>query len=184
LLSRLDVTGFWAAPDPLAFLREQAHFDTVQDPSSRTSLGEALSWCLDLLRDQCSPAEIRSRIRVGDEHTLLSVAGVHLLTGHVGKGQQFDWVVVIGVEEGCIPDFRAETAAALTEEARILSVMVSRARHGVVLSYSQNVPSQKGRWLTKKPSRFWSTLAKGGLINDGGINAWFGSADWAAIAKR
>lgn len=27
-------------------------------------LGEALSWCLDLLRDQCSPAEIRARIRV------------------------------------------------------------------------------------------------------------------------
>jgi DNA helicase-2/ATP-dependent DNA helicase PcrA len=182
LLSRLDVAGFWAAPDPITYLRDRAHFDAVQDPSSRTNLGEALSWCLDLLRDHCSPVEIRSRIRAGDEHTLLSVAGVHLLTGHVGKGQQFDWVLVIGAENGCIPDFRATSRAAVTEEARILSVMISRARHGVVVSYAQNVLAQTGRWFTKDPSRFWSTLATGGLVNSDGINAWLGDADWATIA--
>lgn len=184
LLSRLDVAGFWASPDPLAYLRDQAHFDTVQDPSLRTNLGEALSWCLDLLRDRCSPAEIRGRIRVGDEHTLLSVAGVHLLTGHVGKGQQFDWVVVIGAEDGCIPDFRATSPTVLSEEARLLSVMISRARHGVVVSYAQRVPAQSGRVFPKSPSRFWSTLTKGELVNSSGINGWLGNADWVAIAKR
>ena len=41
---------------------------------------------------------------MGDDTTLITVPGVHLLTGHIGKGQQFDWVIVIGAEEGCIPN--------------------------------------------------------------------------------
>ena len=183
-LSRLDVTACSAADDPLTYLRERAHFDTLQDPSSRASLGEALSWCLDLLREKCRPADIRQRIRVGDEHTLLSVPGVHLLTGHVGKGQQFDWVIVVGAEEGCIPDFRVSTDAELTEEARILSVMISRARHGVVVCYSRNVPAWSGRVFGKSATRFWPTLAAGGLADGVGINAWLDEADWPAIADR
>jgi hypothetical protein len=35
-----------------------------------------------------------------------------------------------GFEEGCLPDFRATTAAQAAEEARIASVAMSRARHG------------------------------------------------------
>lgn len=183
-LSRLDVRACWAAEDPLTYLRERALFDTVQDPTNRMNLAEALSWCLDLLREACTPAEIRQRIRVGDEHTLLSVPGVHLLTGHVGKGQQFDWVVVVGAEDGCVPDFRAKTPAAVTEEARILSVMISRARHGVVACFSQNVPDRWGRGWSKSASRFWPTLAAGGLADAAGINSWLEEADWGAIAKR
>jgi DNA helicase-2/ATP-dependent DNA helicase PcrA len=156
----------------------------VQDPSSRTNLGEALSWCLDLMREGETAAGIRTRVRIGDERTLLSVPGVHLLTGHVGKGQQFDWVVVIGAEDGCIPDFRADTRATLAEESRILSVMVSRARHGVIVTHAKAVPSQKGRLLRKDPSRYWSTLAKGGLADASGINAWCDVVDWSAIATR
>jgi DNA helicase II / ATP-dependent DNA helicase PcrA len=156
----------------------------VQDPSTRASLSEALSWCLDLLREHCSPADIRQRIRVGDENTLLNVAGVHLLTGHVGKGQQFDWVVVVGAEDGCIPDFRATLPAELTEEARILSVMVSRARHGVVICYSQSVPAWSGRVFPKTASQFWQALAAGGLADGNGINYWLTNADWTALATR
>lgn len=184
MLSHLDVTACWAAEDPLTYLRARALFESVQDPSSRASIGEALSWCLDLLREQCTPAEIRQRIRVGDENMLLNVPGVHLLTGHVGKGQQFDWVVVIGAEEGCIPDFRATNSAALTEEARVLSVMISRARHGVVVCYSQNVPAWSGRVFGKSASRFWPTLASGGLVDGNGINIWVDAVDWEAIAAR
>lgn len=184
LLSRLDMSALHSAPDPLAYLREQAHFEAVQDPSARADLREALSWCLDLVRESCTPAEIRSRIRVGDEHTLLSVAGIHLLTGHVGKGQQFDWALVIGVEEGCIPDFRATDPTSVTEEARILSVMVSRARHGVVLSYSKSVPSQKGKPYPKDGSQFLKALVGAALLNTSEIKRWLDSADWTAIASR
>ena len=33
------------------------------------------------------------------------------LTGHIGKGQQFDWIVVVGAEEGSNTDFRAKDVA-------------------------------------------------------------------------
>lgn len=181
LLSRLDVAAFHAAPDAITYLREQAQFDAVQDPSSRTSLAGALGWCVDLLRDQCSPTEIRGRVRVGDEHTLLNVPGVHLLTGHVGKGQQFDWVVVVGTEEGCIPDFRSADVA---EESRILSVMISRARHGVVVTRSASVPTNSGWAKPRKPSRFWSQLGTANLQDVSSVNAWLTSVDWQAVADK
>lgn len=80
--------------------------------------------------------------------------GLHLLTGHVGKGQEFDWVVVLGLEDGQVPDFRADEAEELMEELRVLHVMVSRARYGLVLTYAASTtnsygsrPTQPCRWL-------------------------------------
>lgn len=67
--------------------------------------------------------------------------GVHLLNGHTGKGQQFDWVIVVGSEEGHLPGGRARSVASLAEEERTLLVMLSRARHGVVTT---RVMSTKG----------------------------------------
>ncbi len=58
-----------------------------------------------------------------------------------------------GFEEGCLPDFRATTAAQAAEEARILSVTMSRARHGLVLSFARSVPEQSGRARQREPSR-------------------------------
>ena len=57
-----------------------------------------------------------------------------------------------GFEEGCLPDFRATTAAQAAEEARILSVTMSRARHGLVLSF-RSVPEQSGGARQREPSR-------------------------------
>lgn len=57
-----------------------------------------LSWCLDLLPTGESEGAINQRIKVGNELTLLSAPGAHLLTGHLGQGQ---WIV--GVEPGTIP---------------------------------------------------------------------------------
>ena len=57
-----------------------------------------------------------------------------------------------GFEEGCLPDFRATTAAQAAEEARILSVTMSRARHGFVLSFARSVPEQSGRARQREPS--------------------------------
>jgi DNA helicase-2/ATP-dependent DNA helicase PcrA len=185
VLSRLDLTALEAAADRLAHLRALAELDSIQDPSSRENLADAIGWSLDLINEGQTPTEIRQRIRIGDEHTLLSIPGIHLLSGHVGKGQQFDWVLVIGVEDGAIPDFRATSEAAIEEEARVLSVMASRGRHGVVVSYSANVPAQSGRVWAKQPSRFWTTaMSSAGLRDGDGINAWSATADWPAIAAR
>lgn len=184
MLSRLGVGDFLAASDPLEYLRLAAGLNGVQDPSIRESLSEALNWCCDLLQEGVDVSSIKSRIRVGDDSTLLTVPGVHLLTGHVGKGQQFDWVLVVGAEEGSIPDFRAATDAAIKEEARILSVMVSRARHGAVVMCARNVPAATtGAVYGKQPSRFWSTLAPACVDSQTAV-AWLQAASWGEIRAR
>ncbi len=60
--------------------------------------------------------------------------GVHLLNAHTGKGQQFDWTLVVGLEEGHLPGKRSSQGEALAEEERVLLVMLSRARHGLIVT--------------------------------------------------
>lgn len=184
MLARFDSRGYDSADDKMAFLRDAAGFESVAEPTGRESLLGALHWCHDLLRDGTPAADIRSRIHVGDANTLITAPGVHLLTGHVGKGQQFDWVIVVGLEDGVIPDFRATSADDQTEEARVLSVMLSRARHGIIVSRATSVPTNAGRPMNRTPSSFLADLASAGPRNDNGLVEWFGSADWAAIAAR
>lgn len=184
MLSRLNVSDFRGAADPLAHLRKAAGLDGIQDPSTREALGSALNWCCDLLQQGLTTTAIKSRIRVGEDSTLLSVAGVHLLTGHVGKGQQFDWVLVVGAEDGGIPDFRATTPGELQEEARILSVMLSRARHGAVMMCARSVPAAStGVAYSKRPSRFWSTIAPACVDSPTAV-AWLKAAPWKEISAR
>lgn len=184
MLSRLNLADFKSASDPIEHLRNAAGLINVQDPSTREALAAALNWCCDLLQQGVAPSAIETRVRVGDESTLLNVPGVHLLTGHVGKGQQFDWVLVVGAEDGCIPDFRATSPAAVQEEARILSVMLSRARHGAVIMCAQSVPAATtGILFGKEPSRFWPYL-QSVCIDSLAAVAWIKGANWDEIRER
>ena len=184
MLTRFDGTAFEAADDPLAYLREAVDFEGIQDPGTKETTASAVAWGADLLAEGLAPAQIRARIRVGDETTLLNIPGVHLLTGHIGKGQQFDWVLIVGVEDGCIPDFRnSGDDASLQEEARIFTVMISRARHGVVISRAEAVPAQNGKVYSKDPSRFLAAL-EGVVTGRDGLLAWLRAADWDAVAAR
>ena len=81
-------------------------------------------------------------------------SGVHLLNAHVGKGQEFDIAVILGLEEGVIPDFHAECESEIEEERRVLHVMLSRAKTGLVLTRAKALPtkygpiaSEQSRWL-------------------------------------
>jgi hypothetical protein len=140
----------------------------LYDSETRTSLTDALGWTYDLLREGVGLDTIRGRVRTGTETTLLTAAGAHLLSGHVGKGQQFDWVLVLGAEDGCIPDFRAESPSQHAEEARILGVMMSRARHGIVVLHAAVVEASNGRPWRKDPSPFLRQLQKARAPPDDG----------------
>lgn len=159
MLMRLNSAEVLGSDDSLRDLRAAAGIDTIADTDTRRFLADALAWCLDKLRDGLTPIEIRDRIRVGNQDTLLKASGVHLLSGHVGKGRQFDWVVVVGAEDGVIPDFRSDTQAKKLEDARVLSVMISRARHGVVVTYAAQIADKYGRVRSKQRSPFYSHLA-------------------------
>jgi DNA helicase II / ATP-dependent DNA helicase PcrA len=84
--------------------------------------------------------------------------GVHLLNAHTGKGQQFDWVFIPGLEEGHLPDRRSTDGEALAEEQRVLLVMLSRARHGIVVTTAKTLSGRFGPYPSA-PSRWLSGLA-------------------------
>ncbi|MFF1820585.1 UvrD-helicase domain-containing protein [Kribbella sp. NPDC058245] len=184
MLLGLTMSEFVRSSDQLAYLRVAARFEEVHPPT-RDSLRDALDWVWDLLRDGLSPDQVRARIRIGDQETLLTAPGVHLLTGHIGKGQQFDFVIVVGAEEGCIPDWRSENdAAALREEARIFSVMISRARHGLIILNAQNVPTLAGKVRAKQPSRFLQHFNTSISVYGNGVSNWLNAASWNDIESR
>lgn len=184
VLASVDVRAVLDADDSIEFLRDFAEFHQVQDPADRSALADALGWVLELLTQRLTPAEISKRVRVGDNSTLLTKAGVHLLSGHAGKGQQFDWVVVVGLEEGNVPFFEAKSEEALLEEARVLSVMMSRARHGLVLTHAAEVPALNGRVFAKDPSRFLTTGLTAAVTDAAGLVEWLKTASWAEVATR
>lgn len=184
LLRRLDTVELAAQTDKLTYLRDLAAFDRVEEPDTRKALADALGWVLDRLNEGLGTTQVAARIRVGDQATLLNVHGVHLLSGHVGKGQQFDWVVVLGAEDGNIPFFLAKSKAEQLEEARILSVMLSRARHGAFVTYSRNVPNASGAPWNRDRSPLWTPLTTCGALTGRAITEWLEDADWDAISRR
>lgn len=138
---------------------EAAHdavLDAV-DPSDVDTLEQVDDAFVALGQTQASTARGALRwIRVSDPKQAVG-PGVHLLNAHTGKGQQFDWVFVIGLEEGHLPGKRSSHGQALTEEQRVLLVMLSRARHGLVVSRVQMNDGRYGPYAATQ-SRWWNTL--------------------------
>lgn len=184
MIDHFNFSVYERADSKLSFLRELSGLDEIDESSTRQSLGEALAWCHDLLRDGVSPSEIRARIKVGKRETLVNKPGVHVLNGHIGKGQQFDWVIIVGVEDGSIPFYLAETKEEEAEEARILSVMISRARHGVFLTYADAVQITPTWRKPSKASPYFSQLFTANPLCGQRLEDWLQNADWSALAAR
>ena len=186
MLRRLSLEEFRKADNSLELIRQAVSLDNEQDPDERTALSKAVDWCFDLLKEGLNPVAIEKRIQVGDNNSFVTRSGVHLLTGHTGKGQQFDWMIVVGLEEGCLPDYRAikdgANPAMLGEEARTLAVMLSRARIGVLTTSSFIVPGDFTP--NKRQSRFLTNLLPAVTSDRQQIHDWLAEADWKAIAEK
>lgn len=82
---------------------------------------------------------------------------VVLVTAHSVKGLEFDYVFVIGVEEGLFPHYRSQLTTEIDEERRLLYVACTRARKQLWISYCARRPAF-GRGpdasTTPDPSRF------------------------------
>lgn len=102
-------------------------------------------------------------------------SGVHLLNAHVGKGQQFDWVFVPGIAAFHLPSSQAETQAELEEEDRVVLVILSRARHGLILSRAASLISAAGNPWRPDPSKYWSTLSAAASLDRTGVEAHIGT---------
>lgn len=144
-----------------------AHVQAPGDFDLRRQLQEA---CRQL-RDQAglttdSLLEAIADIRTASDPDTPVGAGLHVLNGHIGKGQEFDAVVVIGLEEYFLPGYAAIKKAdkhhddsEMLEELSVLRVMASRARYRLVLSHAEEVPDRHGSPMLREPSRFLELLS-------------------------
>lgn len=92
---------------------------------------------------------------------------ITILTMHAAKGLEFEYVYLLGFEEGLVPYCKGETAAELEEERRLLYVALTRAKRGLYLLSTERAESPA------KTSRFQTELIRGGLetLDDPQLNS-------------
>jgi len=83
---------------------------------------------------------------------------VSVMTLHMSKGLEFDYVFILGLEEGILPHSRSmDTLLEIEEERRLLYVGITRARKQVMLSWART-RSLYGREVYQIPSGFLSEI--------------------------
>jgi DNA helicase-2/ATP-dependent DNA helicase PcrA len=153
-----------ASPQPTDELRRLC---LAEVPDDDFDLFGAINDALAVL-DVDTAEELTRRIsdlRVPSSDTEPVGPGVHLLNGHKGKGQEFDAVIVVGLEDYTLPTYGAIEGAKtgdrreLRDEQAVLRVMASRACYHLVFSRSAQLPRFKdGVWSDRDPSRFLNLL--------------------------
>ena len=99
-----------------------------------------------------------------------SGSGVLLITAHSAKGLEFDYVFIVGAEEGVFPHRRAlDSSADIEEERRLFYVACTRARKELCITYCTQRTSYYGSGF-QEPSRFIKemelTREKAGTVPD------------------
>ena len=79
---------------------------------------------------------------------------VNLMTLHSSKGLEFDYVFMIGMEEGLLPHSRAFVEEdELEEERRLCYVGITRAREKLFMTFAEKRQTREG-YTSQLPSRF------------------------------
>ena len=79
---------------------------------------------------------------------------VNLMTLHSSKGLEFDYVFIVGIEEGILPHSRSFVdEKGLEEERRLCYVGITRAKEKLFLSFAENRQTIDG-YSSQIPSRF------------------------------
>ena len=127
----------------------------TDDLDTQDELVEAAEQLADLVRNEPLSA-IVGKLRFLPDADEPASAGVHFLNAHVGKGQQFHRVVVLGMEDNHIPGRHARTSDELADELAVMLVMVSRAKHTLIFTccaatphFGALRPRTQSRWLQR-----------------------------------
>ena len=79
---------------------------------------------------------------------------LNLMTLHSSKGLEFDYVFMIGMEEGLLPHSRAFVdEAELEEERRLCYVGITRAKQKLFMTFAETRLTRDG-YGSQLPSRF------------------------------
>ena len=85
-----------------------------------------------------------------------NAAPISLMTLHLAKGLEFQYVFLLGLEEGILPHIRSiDQPDELEEERRLCYVGLTRARHRLYLTRATDRQSfGRSNWYAGEPSRF------------------------------
>ncbi|MDP1920392.1 MAG: ATP-dependent helicase [Myxococcales bacterium] len=86
--------------------------------------------------------------------SVIAGEGVRVMSIHAAKGLEFRAVFLVGMNEGTLPDFRADSEPKINEERRSAYVAVTRAARLLILTRSATRTSSRGSVLTQNQSRF------------------------------
>ena len=157
----------------LGMLRAQCK-DEAQFQARRRNLDELADW-FDGGRN-AGPGDLAAALALLS-HADKGDAGnqVRLMSLHAAKGLEFDYVFIVGVEDGNLPHEASIEEGRLDEERRLLYVGITRAKRALWLSHAREA-QRWGEKLRLSPSRFLDELPAAELQRDG--------ADPVADAER
>lgn len=103
---------------------------------------------------------------------------VTLMTVHSAKGLEYDYVYIVGMEEGLFPSKRSvESLADLEEERRLMYVALTRAKRAAMLSFAET-RRVWGKTENTTPSRFLKDIDKTFLDANFNIEELYGRSRW------
>ncbi|CAC9477345.1 ATP-dependent DNA helicase UvrD/PcrA [uncultured Gammaproteobacteria bacterium] len=106
--------------------------------------------------DNKSLHQFKNAMALGQTHPLAQHSGVTLSTVHTMKGQEFDIVFIIGMDDETFPDYRAVRSGGveLTQEKNNLYVAFTRSKRWLYVTWPENRTMPWGDSKRREISRF------------------------------
>lgn len=100
--------------------------------------------------------QFKNVMALGQTHALTQYNGITLSTIHTMKGQEFDIVFIIGMDDETFPDYRAirNEGIELKQERNNLYVAFTRAKRFLYITWPQKRKMPWGEYKNRKISRF------------------------------
>ena len=117
--------------------------------------------------DNESLHQFKNAMALGKTHPMTEHKGVTLSTVHTMKGQEFDIVFIIGMDDETFPDYRAVRARGieLTQEKNNLYVAFTRAKRWLYVTYPAQRTMPWGDTKRRKISRFLESFSYEEIYN-------------------
>ena len=106
--------------------------------------------------DNKSLHQFKNSMALGQTHPLIQHSGITLSTVHTMKGQEFDIVFIIGMDDETFPDYRAVRSGGIemTQEKNNLYVAFTRAKRFLYITWPQKRMMPWGNYRTRRISQF------------------------------
>lgn len=166
LAQKTDLTGPALAASLLTLLVPLGLTDTEPAGQRERERWQYLKGFAGMVEQFCAnfPVDPADRIvrriyeRAGQGHAPAST-GVTLASLHAAKGLEWDHVFLVGMSDATIPNAHAVKMGpeAIEEERRLFYVGITRARHTLIVSYSQ--ARHEGGRKTRSRTRFLDGIA-------------------------